>query len=1133
MRNRYHIINLLLLLTLVIPFRSHAMNWNSSSVLDSGKWVKVKVTETGIQEISYDDLRQMGFSKPENVAVFGYSGSQLSHNNFKATDPDDLPAVPVIHNGNRIIFYGESHEHLLYGKSLKIELVRNHYSLAGYYFLTDSREPAEPRKIGFNHNAGSHVDSHSSLLYHSKMDINPVNSGVYFFSKNVLNGEESPDLNLPLTDRVEDTSATMNGLILLNEGNGFAIDVDGVETYTKKLNSKDYVTYTFPSVSLSPTLLNEKQSIKLTLHSTNDESDYLGYNYIAFAYTRQNRMADNPELRMVIKSSTGNNRFRFSGETFEDLTVWNVSDANDIAAYELVTEYDEETDQNSTLLYLENRCSPSTPDTHIHLVGFRLGARHHKPEIVGDVPNQNLHALDTPDMLIITTAECRDQAERLAQLHRDHQNFDVQVVLHEDIFNEFSSGAPTPMAYRRMAKMFYDRDPQKFRHLLLFGSSTYDNRRILTGNKEYTPDRMLLSYQIEEPALQFNDDTSLTTDTYFGLLHDNSSGDFMSTTEKHGYHNMLVTVGRIPANSSAEARTYVDKAEKYLLEGLSAQAQTRVIVFTDDGDKDIHLISGETFCSYLSSLMPYSVISRAHDGIYPWDKGVAQEATRQIVNTLSEGASLFYYSGHGRSDCFTSERLWTRNIVLDTHYSQYPFTMFMSCNAFGFDRHENSIAEATLFTPEGGTVALMSAARSVFNDENLALSLKIAKEMSQAGPDETFGEIFRKARNANYYERSYLAARATTNAYIFGGDPALPVFRPANKVELLSLNGNHAANGITVDPLRPTAISARITDHAGKLLSDYNGTVTLSIYEPVYKTPNLYSDGAAALQQAYPEVNVEDALLYRTVLPAKNGLVQGEITVPPTSRPGSHRMVLAAECDGDPYRHATGIAENITVAAIDPDQPLPGQPAPVISSIYLNNEGFCDGDLVAPSPVFRATIKATNGTINLNSGSITPALKLSLDNLQSYPEINYHATTSPDGVLTVDFPMKLLDTEGRHSLTLSVTDIFGNEAAETIHFQIVNTTAAMTVIPDRKIGSDEISFDIDHTFTADFKVRLIIEDNAGNHVRTIDNPSFPYCWDTTGSDGKPVPDGIYTVHARANDGISFCGTEPARFTILR
>lgn len=1133
MRNRNQISLLPLLIMLAIPFLSHALNWNSSSVLNSGKWVKVKVTDTGIQEISYDDLRQMGFSNPENVAVFGYSGSQLSHNNFKETDPDDLPAVPVIRNGNRLLFYGESNVHPLYGKSLKIELERNHYSTAGYYFLTDSRRSAEPRVIEYNANAGSHIDSHNSLLYRSKMNINPVNSGVYFFSRNLIKKEELPDIIFSLKDRVEGTSATYNGLILINEGNGVAVDVNGTENYNKRLNSKDYVTHNIPSTSIDPSFLDNESSVRLTLRATGAETSFLGYNYIALGYTRHNRMGNNAQLRMTVKSSTGNNRFRFPAETFDDLQVWNVTNPNDIGSYELVTEYDEETGQTGTLLYLASRCSSSTPSTHTHLVAFRPGATQHKPVTVGDVPNQDLHALDTPDMLIITTAECRQQAERLAQLHRDHQNLDVQVVLHEDIFNEFSSGAPTPMAYRRIAKMFYDRDPRKFRHLLLFGSATYDNCRLLEANREYTPDRMLLSYQIEDPALQFNDDTSLTTDTYFGMVHDNATGDFMTATEKNGYHNMLITVGRIPANSFAEAATYVDKAEKYLVEGLSAQAQTRAVVFTDDGDKDIHIISGETFCAYLAQLLPYTVISRAHDGIYPWEKGVAREATRRIVNSLSEGASIFYYSGHGRSDCFTSENLWTRNIVNDTRYSQYPFTMFMSCNAFGFDRHENSIAESALFTTDGGTVALMSAARSVFNDENLAFSLKIAKEMSEAGPGDTFGDIFRKARNVNFYERSYLAARATTNAYIFGGDPALPVFRPAEKVELLSLNGSDGTGAITIDPLRPNSIRARITDRAGNPLPDYDGKVTISIYEPVYKTPNLYSDGASAAQQVLKEIDIEDDLLFRTVLPVKNGIVSGEITVPPTSQAGAHRMVLAAECDGDLYRHAAGVVRDIAVAPVDPDLSMPDVEKPVISAIYLNNESFSDGDLVAPDPVLHASIKASNGSVNLNGSSIAPALKLTLDNMQSFPALRYHAATTTDGVISVEFPLEMHGKEGRHSLTLSVSDIFGNETAETIRFQIVNTTADLTVIPDRKIASDEISFDIEHTFAADFNVRLIIEDHAGNHVRTVDNPAFPYIWDTTDSAGKPVPDGIYTVHARANDGISFCGTKPARFTILR
>jgi hypothetical protein len=97
------------------------------------------------------------------------------------------------------------------------------------------------------------------------------------------------------------------------------------------------------------------------------------------------------------------------------------------------------------------------------------------PVIVGDVQNQNLHALTPVDMVILTHPNFLSQSEMLAQAHREKDNLTVAVVTTEQVYNEFSSGAPDATAYRWVMKMLYDRalatnntaDIPKY--LLLFG----------------------------------------------------------------------------------------------------------------------------------------------------------------------------------------------------------------------------------------------------------------------------------------------------------------------------------------------------------------------------------------------------------------------------------------------------------------------------------------------------------------------------------------------------------------------------------------------------------------------------------------------------------------------------------------
>ena len=63
------------------------------------------------------------------------------------------------------------------------------------------------------------------------------------------------------------------------------------------------------------------------------------------------------------------------------------------------------------------------------------------------------------DLIIILPAreDLRQQAERLAQEHRDTDGMTVTLVEAPQIYNEFSSGTPDVTAYRRLMKMLYDR----------------------------------------------------------------------------------------------------------------------------------------------------------------------------------------------------------------------------------------------------------------------------------------------------------------------------------------------------------------------------------------------------------------------------------------------------------------------------------------------------------------------------------------------------------------------------------------------------------------------------------------------------------------------------------------------------
>ena len=81
-----------------------ATKFKDSSVLSSGKWVKIKVGETGVYEITGEQLKQFGFSDPQKVKIFGTGGIQTT-DNYNKDYTDDLEQVPAMRTGDKLYFY--------------------------------------------------------------------------------------------------------------------------------------------------------------------------------------------------------------------------------------------------------------------------------------------------------------------------------------------------------------------------------------------------------------------------------------------------------------------------------------------------------------------------------------------------------------------------------------------------------------------------------------------------------------------------------------------------------------------------------------------------------------------------------------------------------------------------------------------------------------------------------------------------------------------------------------------------------------------------------------------------------------------------------------------------------------------
>ncbi|MDE6126957.1 MAG: hypothetical protein K2G30_08370, partial [Muribaculaceae bacterium] len=155
----------------------------ASSVLSSGRWVQVSVTQTGMHLVSEQTLRGWGFANPSQVRIYGYGASRLPAQLSVSTYYDDLPQTPSEWvEGRGLLFYAEGPVSKQTTTGQYRRPAQNYYTTEGYYFLTDSRPDDErltPPAANTTPTAGTApATTFNDFLYHEQELTSPGEAGL-------------------------------------------------------------------------------------------------------------------------------------------------------------------------------------------------------------------------------------------------------------------------------------------------------------------------------------------------------------------------------------------------------------------------------------------------------------------------------------------------------------------------------------------------------------------------------------------------------------------------------------------------------------------------------------------------------------------------------------------------------------------------------------------------------------------------------------------------------------------------------------------------------------------------------------------------------------------------------------------
>ena len=1021
-------------------------NYATSSVLSSGKWVKVATEGKGVFKVTGSFLIQAGFNasiSSISIRLFGHGGGVLPESNQAPTVDDLQPLqIDVVDGGDGIfdkddyfLFYAPGVNQWAFNKVIKkFEFLKNPYSDLAYYFIQIGETPGL-RVVDKQINASPTVFSNqfTEHVRYERDSFNFLNSGREWYGETF--GNEFPSARTfqvsadgaVIGSRFEFTSEVVGRSF--NNPNKLAVAI----------NEKSMFQHTMPAAI--GTLLEPIANVSRLSTDGIVEANGIAIRY-DFTPGSSNGQAWLNWFELVFRKSLKQTNDSFF--SFRDPFVVGV---NHIASFSLIStnprlkvwEVTERGNYGRLKTEFTNNQYQFKDDASIlreYIAFDPLLAK--QPVLIGAVPNQNLHGVGFYDMVIVADQTMLNEAKRLAQFRASKNGLRILVTDPVSIYNEFSSGSSDPAAIRNFLKMLYDRAGDNLlnrpKYLLLFGGTSFRYKELTVDKKNLIP-----SYQT---ASSLDPLTSYVSDDFFGYLDD---GDDINTNIPAPL--LDVAVGRIPARTVSQARMVVDKIINYQTQSDFGPWRNELTFVADDEDFDLHFQDAEAHAAIIEQGQKVWNLNKIYLDAFKQTSGVGgsryPEVNQSITKGMNLGTLLWNYSGHGGSIRLAQEAILDKEMIPEwQNQKRLPLFVTATCDFAPFDNPmQFSIGEDLFLGRSNGAVGLMTTTRLVFASSNKLINnnfLQSLLQKSEQGIYPTLGEAWVKAKNNTVVNSGdYINARK----FAMLGDPSMKLLMPEHQIKTTQLLD--AQTGLAVDTLRALnkySIHGEVLSPTGTLASDFNGRVYVRIHDKATNNQTLANDP----QSSVKNYKVFDNLIYNTKVEVKSGKFFIEFIVPNDIRfaYGHARVSYYAE---DGTRDAQGVDESIVIGGFGGQAPN-DKAGPEIQT-YIENERFKNGGVVSEAPLLIVKLLDQSG-IYLGRFGIGHDIRLVIDGDYANPLIlnDYFQPILGDNKAgEIRFQLPKL-SEGSHKIELKAWDVFNNSSVVLTDFN---------VLVEKKIGVDQ------------------------------------------------------------------------------
>ncbi len=1093
-----------------------------NSVLSTGEWYKFSIDTTGVFRLDRSFLQSMGINTssidPRNIKIYGNGGKMLPflNSDFRNSDLQENTIEVVggedgsFDANDYILFYGIGPD------NWEVDLLptntrhqKNIFSDQSYYFITTSGSAGKriENTIPIDENSSQSITTYDDYTFYEKDERSLFAVGQQWFGEN-LSIENTQTFTIPFSNMLSSSN--------INIRVRGVVESSSISQMSIKANGQSIFTLNFPAV-LSGSLTHAFARESIGSISSNGDDVQVEITFNNNGNPSANAYLDYIEVIGKKQLIAGEEQFGFRNLDLETATgtiQYEIQNASSISQVWDVTDFLNpiRVTNQSTGSAFEFKANTGIVNEYIVL----NDTDYYVPKTIPEsrVENQNLHALQDVDYIIVTKDFLLNEVEKLAEYHRE-RGLTVEVIDIDKIYNEFSSGSPDLTAIRDFTKFLYDTassSEKRIKYLCLFGDASYDYKDRIVGNNNIVP--AFLAYE------SFNLATSYVTDDYYGMM--NSNEGLLTFTDKQD-----VATGRIPVSDVLQASDAINKIINYNSPDSFGDWRNLVTLVADDLDIASEFVLQSTMEKIADSIKerkPILNVKKIFSDAYQQSTTAGgqryPDVNTDLSNSVESGTLLVNYFGHGGEDGWAGERiLGIPEVQSWSNFNSQPLIITITCEFSKFDNPLRlSGGEYLIWNKEGGTIALITTTREIFTNVGRVINERLMKVLLNFESEElTIAESLMSVKNQ---------ITASQRLFIYYlGDPAMKLAVPKPNIKLTRMNDIDITQSIdTIKALSRVSFDGIVTDASDMVLNDFNGELSVTVYDKPINKSTLDNDNHNMIM----EFDALESKIFRGRAAVENGNFKFDFIAPRDLRIAYGQGKLSFYADNNSIDKA-GYSLDVTIGGINENAPE-DTTGPQIQ-LFMNDESFVDGGNTNASPLFIALLEDESG-INTSITAVDHDIIAILDGDQSNPIVlnDYYQTELNDFTKgKVKFPFRNLEP-GLHTIELCAWDTYNNSSCATLTFIVVsdNELVLENVLnyPNPFVNYTEFWFNHNKP-NENLDVQIQIFTVSGKLVKTINqsvqsngNLSRSITWDGLDDYGDRIGKGVYIYKLNVKSPLS-------------